>query len=499
MKSRFNKTAILNRTSILAVAVSSALFTASISAAPTATPATTSASIPQGPMTAFVEEVHGNVRVRTTPDDPWKPAAVNMQLPEGAEIQTSMHSSVRCSIPPDQFFVLDRATKLRIGQAIADGGKIRTDLQMKYGRTQFQIEAAGLEHQATISSPGSTLAIRGTNVALENTAPFDPVATSYTGRARFFTNNRQISVGSAGGSRVVTDAAARDAADAALVASVIDPKFSGARTDAENKLIANEQARGATFGFDTTTNIPIIVNGPGPIKNEQQLIQSLPGRLDFVARWTGNVDVNLEIFTEHGDPVHLLQTVFASQHPFTPDEFLYPGYNLNHTITGGTTAFDDRGGPHGGQEIAFWTNNVPHGVYSIIAFDVTGKKTPIEINGYLDGKRISLYDFSAATPRTTDYKATLPLVFPPVNIPLPDGTTLHIPGSTSDFAQLLAFIPAVPSLESMPDASNPSTAANTPAAPPTLNAKQAKQIKAFFSKPSASTAKPTVTRTVRGK
>ena len=54
---------------------------------------------------------------------------------------------------------------------------------MKYGRTHYDIEGAGLEHQSSIISPSSTLAVRGTNVSLFDQPPFKPEAISYTGRA----------------------------------------------------------------------------------------------------------------------------------------------------------------------------------------------------------------------------------------------------------------------------------------------------------------------------
>jgi len=111
------------------------------------------------------------------------------------------------------------------------------------------------------------------------------------------------------------------------------------------KLIASEVARGGVVSFDPIANIRVITGGV-PISNDTTLAQSLPGKLDFVARWFGPADVNLSVFTQLINPTDAL----LGGKTFTPDEFLYPGYGLNHSKSGGEIAFDHRGGPKGGTE-----------------------------------------------------------------------------------------------------------------------------------------------------
>jgi hypothetical protein len=400
-------------------------------AAPATSPATTTASLPSGPMSATVEDIHGFVRVRTTREDAWKPAAIGMQLPEGAEIQTSMHSSIRCTIPPDQFFVLDRATTVRIGQAIAQNGKIRTDLQMKYGRTQFQIEAAGLEHQATISSPGSTLAIRGTTVMLTNTAPFPAEAVSFTGRARFINAGKESSFGGPGAGRMAVNSGQRDVAYVALAQSVVDPRYQYIRTDSEKAVIAQQVARGALLEFDQTAQIPVIRNST-PIVHESDLVPTLPGKLDFVARWTTNSDVNLSVFVnavpKNGDP--------SNVSPIAPvTEFVYPGFGLNHSASGGTTAFDDRGGPHGGTEIVYWKNTFPTARYGISLNLVSGAPADVTLNVFVDGKKQHFVNSLSSFVFQTDANGTPILVngFPTVlGFDYPTTARIHLPFSFFD-------------------------------------------------------------------
>src|SRR5262249_5668784 len=85
-------------------------------------------------MRVVVMEVEGTVRVRETPDAPWKPATVNMVLGEQAEFRTGPRSAVTCAIPPDQIFTLDRLGTVSVLEAIKEGKTVKTDLALKYGR-----------------------------------------------------------------------------------------------------------------------------------------------------------------------------------------------------------------------------------------------------------------------------------------------------------------------------------------------------------------------------
>src|SRR6185437_4977452 len=86
---------------------------------------------------------------------------------------------------PDQTVTLDRLGSVKVRQSIDQNGKLTTNLGMKYGRTRYDIEAAGHEHESTISSPSSTLAVRGTKVSLYDQRPFPAEAVSLTGRAEY--------------------------------------------------------------------------------------------------------------------------------------------------------------------------------------------------------------------------------------------------------------------------------------------------------------------------
>jgi hypothetical protein len=412
---------------------------------PAAAPSTRPAGQAQGAtsLEVTVAEVTGNVQVRTDEKQPWQAAKVGMVVNEGAEFRTGPRSSVRCTIPPDQAFTLDRLGTVKVLQALKDGNKLKTDMLMKYGRTKYSVEAAGLEHEGTISAPGATLAVRGTVMSLYDQPPFAPEAVSYTGQVRYRDVRRQLSLGSKNGNNKRTLDSNRDSvADTALNNAVIDPRYAGARTATERAYIESEVARGGVVSFDPLANITVIRDAT-PIRSDAQLAQSLPGQLNFVARWFGPADINLEVFAQFGDPTSIL----FSGKTFEPTEFLYPGYGLNHTKSGGTIAADNRGGPNGGTEIAFWNKAPKEAVYGLAALHISGQPVEVKLNAFLNGQKQSLFflDESGNFIRTKTIDVTL---------------------SGSNFQTGLVFIPPVDLLESIPasgddDTSSPSTGVAT--------------------------------------
>ena len=246
-----------------------------------------------------------------------------------------------CVIPPDQTFTLDRLGTVRVDEAAQHGNKITTDLIMKYGRTRYDIEAAGLEHEASIVSPSSTLAVRGTQVSLYDQPPFRPEAISFTGRAAFTYHKSTIPVGQKKGSFAHVLAGADGASETAVDESTVDPKYGPALTATDAALISTEVARGAVLSYDPIANIPVITGGRPSYNSE--LPGNLPGTLDFVLRWTGDADLNIEVGVDKGDPLTNISEGFQQ------GEFLYPGYGFQNSASGGHIPFDDRGWPKGGE------------------------------------------------------------------------------------------------------------------------------------------------------
>jgi hypothetical protein len=163
-------------------------------------------------------------------------------------------------------------------QAFERRGKARTDLGLKYGRAQYDIQHTDLEHESTIRSPGSTLAIRGTNVVYEDQAPWVPTAVSNTGRAEFRNYRRQFLA--FGGTRRAQVAADRNStAETAFSNTKADPKgaFAG-RTGTEEQLTLTLQSiggadalreqviHGVIESFGSGLNIGNASGFPGPLR-----------------------------------------------------------------------------------------------------------------------------------------------------------------------------------------------------------------------------------------
>ncbi len=119
-----------------------------------------------------VTSVEGQVQVREGEDQPWKKAEVGMEVTQGAEFRTGLRSAVQLRIPPDQIITLDRLGTLTVLQAIKqqESNQVKTDLGMKYGRTRYQIEAADQLHDSTIRTASATLAVRGSDILVDDTA-----------------------------------------------------------------------------------------------------------------------------------------------------------------------------------------------------------------------------------------------------------------------------------------------------------------------------------------
>jgi hypothetical protein len=377
-----------------------------------------------------VVEVHGLVQARESDDMPWHDAQVGMVLTEGASFRTGPRAWVTCQIPPDQTFRLDRLGTVKVDEAIRSGKKVKTDLIMDYGRTQYDIEAAGIEHESTIRSPSSTLAVRGTNVVLTDQPPFAPEATSYTGTALYTEAQRETKLGGWSYAHINSDDGT--AAATALDQSVVDPQYAMARTPDEAAFISQQVSRGAVFSFDEKAGIPVVQNGPGP-ETDAEIAANQPGILSIFLRWTGNAGVNLLADNEAGNP----ETVLAN---FQPTELLYPGFGLNVSSSGGQIPYEDKGGPRGGQEVAFWGANYPQGVYGVSAINVSGGTAQLEFNAFLYGKPLEMLTFQV------DQNGN-DIINSQTGIPtLIKNTTLNLPLAPGQTISAIFFAPPFPTI-----------------------------------------------------
>ena len=363
-------------------------------------PSTAPAAAADADAAVVVTAVEGKARARTGPTAEWQLVTEGMRLPVGSEIATGPRARVKCSIPPGEEFVVDRMSTVTVLEAERRGGRQRTRLVMDYGRTAARVQAAGIEHDMQIQTPATTASVRGTEYTVYDQPPFAPELRTYTGLVDYRFAKRQLSVGKGGRSR-----GGRGAAETALLASVVDPSTANARTNADAALIANEVSRGAVLTYNPTVRLNEIRGGAGP-QTDANLLSALPGRLNFVLRWDQNVDVDIFVTVQPGD-----QFANISAGTFNPQTFLYPGFGLERSPTGGRIPYNHRGGPNGGQEICFWPDDFPNAIYGFSALN-NSVTDPVDVrfNAFLDGEKISLYtfDLQGNLIRTKGVRRTIP-------------------------------------------------------------------------------------------
>jgi hypothetical protein len=349
------------------IGVTAMLFAAVVASAQDTRPATTTGGAV--PLKGRITGVRGLVEVKLTEGAPWQAAKEGLIVDEGGEFRTGPRSAVQFVIEPDQTITLDRLGTVKLLTAVKQAsGKTKTDLGMKYGRTRYDISAGGLEHESTIRSPNSTLAVRGTMVSLTDTRPFPPEAVSLTGTAQFQAFKRQTMAFGGKGGKSRVDSSAGSAAETALNSSVLDPSISRARDPAEAALIADVISRGATVTLDRETGFRTVSGGTVP--TDKEIVNLLPGNLNFVLKWTANANLDLIIGYQ------------AKDHPGT----LYPSKELFFNQDDGKIPFDHQGGPNGGFEIASFPANFPRTSYIGGVNHVSGPTTPATFQAYVNGK-----------------------------------------------------------------------------------------------------------------
>ena len=324
------------------------------------------------PLKGRITGVRGLVEVKLNEKTAWAPAKEGMIVDEGGEFRTGPRSAVQVVIEPDQIITLDRLGTIKLLTAVRQAtGKTKTDIGMKYGRTRYDISAGGLEHESTIRSPNSTLAVRGTKVSLTDTRPFPPEAVSLIGRAEFQSFKKEV-VAFGGKNKAKIDSSQGTAASTALTLSLLDPSIALARDPAEQSLIANIISRGATITLDRETGFRTVSGGTVP--NDKEILSLLPGNLNFVVRWTGNANLDMVVSSQTGG-------------------VLYPSKELYFNSEGGKIPFDHQGGPNGGFEIATYPANFPRGSFGVGVNHVSGPTVTATFNTYLNGQPVPIFTF----------------------------------------------------------------------------------------------------------
>ncbi len=132
---------------------------------------------PAGELPIRVTAVRGNVQVREASDKPWRKVAVGTELKIGWDLRTGLRSNVQFIIGTEHTVTIDRLGVVKVLDARRTDGKVKTNIGMKYGRTNYRVKAAGEEHESKIHAPSATLAIRGSNITVSDDDMFGYSAT----------------------------------------------------------------------------------------------------------------------------------------------------------------------------------------------------------------------------------------------------------------------------------------------------------------------------------
>ncbi|MDB5322321.1 MAG: hypothetical protein JWN40_3952 [Phycisphaerales bacterium] len=329
-----------------------------------------------GPLVATVDKFQGMPQFRLKDGAPWEAITAGLKLPEDATVRTGPKDAIVLSVPPDVNVGVSRLTTATILKAYGDRGKVKVDIGMKVGNTRLDIAGAGVEHEATIRSPNSNLAIRGTSVSLFDQRPYTPEAVSLTGRAVFSPLRRQaIAFGGKGAGKTVIRSDSSSPAQFAVGQAYVDPGIGGARTPSEEALLTTLISRGGIVSFDPDAGIRVVRGGGRP--SDSQIPAILPGLLSFVVRWDGPANLDLALSTPN----------FPDGH----SEFIYPIGGLDRSRSGGKTPFDHRGGAGGGIEVVYWpTNTFIGGTYALSVQRVSGPPVTATIQAFLRGQPLNL-------------------------------------------------------------------------------------------------------------
>jgi hypothetical protein len=336
---------------------------------PPPTDAPARAALPDGPLRVIVSAISGNVQVRQDSSQPWAPAAVGQEFDEGVEFRTGVRSVVKFKIPPDSDLTIDRLGVVKILRAAIKDGTIKTDVGMKYGRARYDIDTGGRVHDAKIRSSTSVLAIRGTDVILDDTPGFPTQAVSVTGRAKFSNNTTGQST-SLGNNNAATpsrlDSAAGSVAETGRQQALPPAPINNLRTNTENQLVANIPQLG-------NVPPPVGIGGGGPsaapggatpppssgtVPPPPPVIPNLiPGRLEFALTWSGSADLQIGVISALGEPI----TTNPANVQDLPSRATGPA--VASAASGGVASANNNGATGGGAESVTWANGFPAGRY----------------------------------------------------------------------------------------------------------------------------------------
>lgn len=117
------------------------------------------------PLKIVVTNIEGRKALyRATPEAPWQPMEVGMELAVGGEIRTALATVVTLQLGPNIEVVLDKAVSAAVADlAVRDGQVLAARVMKKFGRIKFNVQKTGeFRNDVRIQTPTHSLAVKGT-------------------------------------------------------------------------------------------------------------------------------------------------------------------------------------------------------------------------------------------------------------------------------------------------------------------------------------------------
>jgi len=342
-----------------------------------AAPPVAADAAPERVLKIIITGVQNKVQVRAKEDQPWQDATPGMEITLGAEIRTGIRSACQVKIDGDHTVTLDRLGTIKMLDAVQRAGKVKTDVGMKYGRTEYKVEQNAQEHDSRVHAPAATLVVRGSHMMLQDDALFGATAIVHDSEEALFAqrgNDKVQFIPIAfvlGQIRNDDPAPVRNASPppgAAFRDTISDTGPRDARaTDQESELIALFPG---TIGNDLTRFVPTqesralstfseFAGGLG-FQEDGSSGQVVSGQILVTLNWTGAADLNL-FTTDSLGPMIMTG-------PIT-------GQSTRTQIRSGGPAFAFAGGnnpgPNGFEDI-HWNSGFPTGNWTVGAELVSG-------------------------------------------------------------------------------------------------------------------------------
>jgi len=107
-------------------------------------------------------KVVGVAQARADRKSKWRKLKLNDVLKPGVLVRTGRKSLVALRVGPNATLVIDRQTRVAIPQIVQDGDTLKTRVGVEFGRIDVKAARIGLAIDFAVSTPSSTLAVRGT-------------------------------------------------------------------------------------------------------------------------------------------------------------------------------------------------------------------------------------------------------------------------------------------------------------------------------------------------